>query len=101
MNHTETHALFGHEMAAHGQELADVMRERKRQLNKFGPQNRAPFEWFLILAEEVGEVAKECVEMQFNDASHPHSNPEAYYKELTEAVAVGLAAMQNFNQRKV
>ncbi|MDO7849918.1 hypothetical protein Q5H92_26400 [Hymenobacter sp. M29] len=85
---------------AHARELSDVFSERARQLRKFGPQNRPPFEWFLILSEEVGEVAKECVEIQFDDAAHPHADPERYYKELTEVAAVALAAMQNFNQRR-
>jgi NTP pyrophosphatase (non-canonical NTP hydrolase) len=85
---------------AHSRELDDVFTERHRQLRKFGPQNRPPFEWFLILSEELGEVAKECVEMQFDDAKHPYADPERYYKELTEVAAVALAAMQNFNQRR-
>lgn len=86
--------------AAHHRELKDVFKERLRQLEKFGPQNRPPYQWFLILSEEVGEVAKECVEMEFDDAAHPHAYPERYYKELTEVAAVALAAMQNFNQRR-
>lgn len=93
-------AAYNAEQVGHAKEIFDVLKERARQDAKFGPQDRPPFEWFLILSEEVGEVAKECVEMQFNDASHPNSNPEAYYKELTETVAVGLAAMRNFNARK-
>jgi hypothetical protein len=94
--------LQGHytQLTQHIQEVYDVMKERTRQLEKFGPQDRPPFEWFLILSEEIGEVAKECVEIQFDDAKHPHADPERYYKELTESVAVGLAAMQNYNQRK-
>ncbi|TGD83400.1 hypothetical protein EU557_03425 [Hymenobacter wooponensis] len=83
----------------HADVIKDVLTERVRQHNKFGYQNRPPFEWFLILSEEVGEVAKECVEMQFNDASHPHSNPAAYRKELVEVAAVALAALQNFDMR--
>ncbi len=85
---------------AHLRELSDVFNERARQLRKFGPQNRPPYQWFLILSEEVGEVAKECVEIEFDNAAHPHADPERYYKELTEVAAVALAAMQNFNQRR-
>ncbi|MFD2787964.1 nucleoside triphosphate pyrophosphohydrolase family protein [Hymenobacter rubripertinctus] len=88
------------EIMDHHQEIHDVMGERLRQLEKFGPQNRPPSQWFLILAEEFGEVAKECVEMEFNDANHPHADPDRYYKELVETVAVGLAALQNYNQRR-
>ncbi|MGY2133633.1 hypothetical protein ACW9KT_15495 [Hymenobacter sp. HD11105] len=83
----------------HAPIIKDILIERVRQLNKFGPQNRPPFEWFLILSEEVGEVAKECVEMQFDDANHPRANPQAYRKELVEVAAVALAALQNFDQR--
>ncbi|MGI4875257.1 MAG: hypothetical protein ACRYFX_29220 [Janthinobacterium lividum] len=96
-----TPALADAELAnAHSRELGDVFKERARQLRKFGPQNRTPQQWFLILSEEVGEVAKECVELEFDDTNHPHANPDNYYKELTEVAAVALAAMQNYNQRR-
>ncbi|GAA4353778.1 hypothetical protein GCM10023185_14690 [Hymenobacter saemangeumensis] len=95
-----THEQYNGLLIGHIDEVKDAFRERQRQLDKFGPQNRTPTEWFLILSEEVGEAAKECVEMQFDDANHPHADPDRYYKELTEVVAVGLAAMQNYNQRK-
>jgi hypothetical protein len=79
----------------HQQELIDVLQERTRQLDKFGPQDRPPIEWHAIMAEEMGEMAKEVVEHTLANKSD-----EDYYKELKEAVAVGLAAMQNYNQRK-
>lgn len=91
---------IGKAIFAHADEIKDVLKERQRQLDKFGPQDRPPFEWFLILSEEVGEVAKECVEIQFDDAKHPHADPERYYKEMVEVAAVALAALQNYNQRK-
>lgn len=98
---TMTHAQYDALLISHITEIKDVMRERQRQKDKFGPQNRPPFEWFLILSEEIGEMAKELVELQFKDATTPADFwEERYYKELTESVAVGLAAMQNYNQRK-
>ena len=89
------------QVAGHSLEIYQVLQERQRQLEKFGPQNRPPFEWFLILSEEVGEVAKECVELQFKDATTPADFwEERYYKEMVEVAAVALAAIQNYNQRK-
>jgi NTP pyrophosphatase (non-canonical NTP hydrolase) len=83
----------------HVPQIADIMQERVRQDNKFGPQDRPPVEWFLILSEEVGEVAKECVEIQFNDEAHPYANLANYRKELVETAAVALAALLNFDMR--
>lgn len=88
------------QLLRHLPQIADSMKERARQDNKFGPQNRPPVEWFLILSEEVGEVAKECVEIQFNDEAHPFANLANYRKELVEVVAVGLAALLNFDMRE-
>lgn len=87
------------QLLRHLPQIADAMQERVRQDAKFGPQDRPPVEWFLILSEEVGEVAKECVEIQFNDAAHPYANLANYRKELVETVAVGLAALLNFDTR--
>lgn len=42
--------------------LAEVHRERASQNTKWGEQNHDPLFYFAILAEEVGEVAKEVVE---------------------------------------
>ena len=95
------HLFEGEDLnALHAEIMDQIMTERVRQLNKFGWQNRPPFEWFLILSEEVGEVAKECVEIQFDDEKHPKANPEAYRKELIEVAAVAIAALLNFDQRK-
>lgn len=86
---------LGLQIMAHHQEIYDVMEERLRQNAKFGPQNHPPMGWHAIMAEEMGEVAKEVVELSFSGKA-----ADDYYKELKEAVAVGLAAMQNYNQRK-
>lgn len=37
----------------------EVMDERLRQEDKWGPQHHTPAEWLAILAEEVGEAANE------------------------------------------
>lgn len=39
--------------------LQQVEYERERQEDKWGPQHHTPEEWLAILAEEVGEAARE------------------------------------------
>jgi len=45
--------------------LAEVMEERYRQEQKWGPQNRTPEKWMVILGEEFGEVCKDVLEENF------------------------------------
>lgn len=40
--------------------LCDVAEERHRQDKKWGPQHHGPAAWLAILAEEVGEAAREA-----------------------------------------
>lgn len=39
--------------------ISDIINERIRQDEKWGPQHHTPGEWLAILMEEVGEVAEE------------------------------------------
>ena len=41
--------------------LEEIDDERARQHGKWGEQNHADIEWFAILAEEFGEVARSIV----------------------------------------
>ena len=50
-------------MANEDQIIRDIVSERVRQDMKFGLCNHAHAYWLAILTEEVGEVAKEIVEM--------------------------------------
>ncbi|GGG33268.1 hypothetical protein [Hymenobacter glacieicola] len=80
---------------AHKEIIQEVLLERVRQDNKFGPQNRPPFEWKIILDEEVGEVSHEVCEVYFRGEEFS----DKYRKELVEVAAVALAALQNYDQR--
>lgn len=73
----------------HAHILIDVLNERNRQDNKFGPQrHQHPFLWNTILTEEVGEVAKASLEAEYSNA--PISD---YRQELVEVAAVAIAAI--------
>ena len=56
----------------------EVAKERERQLAKWGVQFHTPEKWFLILSEEVGEVAKAILEGKGEDS----------IAELVQVVAV-------------
>ncbi|SHJ75316.1 hypothetical protein SAMN02745146_0074 [Hymenobacter daecheongensis DSM 21074] len=88
---TETGMELAHRAVMH-----DVWLERVRQIEKFGWQNRPPFEWKIILDEEVGEVSHEVCEVYFQGGEFS----EKYRKEMVEVAAVALAAIQNYDYRK-
>jgi NTP pyrophosphatase (non-canonical NTP hydrolase) len=44
-----------------------VMLENLRQREKWGVQERTPFEWLAYLTEEVGELAKAISEKNYRD----------------------------------
>lgn len=86
------HELF----SEHSEILFDVLNERQRQNNKFGPQrNQHPFLWNTILQEEVGEAAKESLDMFFSD--NPEDALLKYRKELIEVAAVAIATIQDLD----
>jgi len=44
-----------------------VFEENIKQLNKWGIQNRSPFEWLTYLAEEVGELAEAIQNSEYHN----------------------------------
>lgn len=74
--------------------LKEVFEERKRQFAKFGYQNCTPLEWFAILSEEVGEVAKEVVDFHMAGLNLTPEGSKDYRKELLQVAAVALQAIQ-------
>ena len=77
-----------------------VQAERKRQLKKFGTQEHDLPTWNAILAEEVGEVSKEIVEIALSekdwDKSELFTPSYAYLKkELIEVMAVACAILEH------
>lgn len=69
------------------QEIFDLIRaERQRQNEKWGPQNHYKQWWFVILSEEIGEVAK---------AIYEHDEDE-YELELIQSASVLVAMLEDF-----
>lgn len=71
--------------------LGAVCYERNRQDEKWGVQNHDPFLWLGILMEEVGEVARDLIEM---DAFNRPEQFEKYRSELIQVAAVAVAAVE-------
>lgn len=92
----QNHQLF----SEHSKILFDVLKERQRQNDKFGPQrNQHPFLWNTILQEEVGEAAKESLDMYFS--KKPNEALQKYRKELIEVAAVAIATIQDIDENGI
>jgi NTP pyrophosphatase (non-canonical NTP hydrolase) len=68
-----------------------VIRERDRQNAKWGRRDHDPLFWLAILTEELGEVAKEVVEMNGGD---PLAGLARLRNELVQLAAVAVAAVE-------
>lgn len=64
--------------------LEEVRRERKRQDDKWGEQNHPAEWWFVILSEELGEVARALFEADLDQ----------YRKEAVQVAAVAVAMVE-------
>ena len=64
--------------------LQEVYDERARQLAKWGEQRHDPAWWLVILAEEMGEVARAIFE----------GDTRGYREELIQVAAVAVAAAE-------
>jgi len=65
-----------------------VRQELQRQESKWGKQNHSQAEWFVILGEEVGEVARAIFE----------KDGDNYSDELVQVAAVCMAALENYDR---
>ena len=83
--------------------LLELIDERNRQNKKFGTQNHSPIEWIAILTEEVGEAAKEALELHFKsgggnaqpDSTDWHSEKTKLYRaEMVQVAAVALSMIE-------
>lgn len=71
-----------------------VYKELQRQELKWGKQDHSEPDWYVILGEEVGEVARaifECHGKQLN---------ENYREELIQVAAVCMAALENYDRNQ-
>lgn len=67
------------DMTTQEEVLNDIVLERKRQFEKWGNQKHTKPGWFLILSEEVGDVAKSILDGE---------GDERMYEELIQVAAV-------------
>ena len=78
-------------------QMNDTFTEIERQDAKFGKgRDNHPLVWLSILTEEVGEMAKEINESDFQT----RNLSENYRKEWVQIVAVGLQAILHFDRFK-
>lgn len=87
--------------------MAEIREERRRQDAKWGEQNHSPIEWSAILTEEVGEVAKEALELHFAQLQNTDKSEDwyaeklaAYRKEVIQVAAVALAMAESLERNK-
>lgn len=73
-------------------QIAKILRERRRQDDKWGAdRNLFNESWLTILSEEVGEAAKAILETDFENLD----------KEVMQVAAVALAWLENLERRKM
>ena len=72
--------------------LGEVAAERGRQDARWGPQNHHPLYWLGILAEEVGEFAKDTIE---------RGRLESARGELIQVAAVAVAAIESLDRNEL
>lgn len=65
-----------------------IFHELQRQEIKWGKQNHSQADWFVILGEEVGEVARAIYEKKTDN----------YREELIQVAAVCMAALENYDR---
>ena len=75
--------------------LSEVEDERVRQNEKWGLQNHNPVEWIAILTEEVGEAAKEAVDMHLENINRV----KQYRKEVIQAAAVAVQMVESLDRQ--
>ena len=64
-----------------------IHRENHAQLDKWGVQEHTPMEWYVILAEETGELAKAILADYYD---YDHATPQEVVKEAVQAATLAL-----------
>ena len=96
LDHPFLHGLYDE----HSQIISDVLNERQRQNKKFGAnRTQHPFLWNTILQEEVGEAAKDSLDMYFSEK--PEEALKRYRKELIEVASVAIATIQDLDNNGI
>lgn len=71
-----------------------VIAERKRQDEKWGTQNHLPMVWSVILTEECGEFAQQCLNFRFGGLKGHQKVMTNLRKEAIQCAAVALAIIE-------
>ena len=80
--------------------LDEIAAERTRQDRLWGELNHDPQDYFAILSEEIGEVAKEVVEWRFNTERKKREDRLVSMRyELIQAAAVAVAMIEAIDRR--
>jgi hypothetical protein len=76
--------------------IGDIIRERSRQDEKWGQQNHSLAWWYIILAEEFGELAQTLLETHFDNgpAERRKGGLDNIKKELVHTAAVAAAMLE-------
>lgn len=76
----------------------EIIGERRRQEQLWGPQNHSPANWLMILGEEVGEANKAALEHHFN---YKGASLQAYRAELVQVAAVAVAMIESLDRNEL
>lgn len=68
-----------------------IVEEHWRQIDKWGVQDRTPFEWLAFITEEVGEMSEAISKWWFEGAS-----PEEVIKEAIQTATLTLKVAEMF-----
>lgn len=71
-----------------------IKKENLRQIEKWGVQDRDPFEWLAYITEEVGELSKAISEWNYRMAS-----PIGVIKEAIQVTTLSLKIAEMFLNR--
>ena len=82
--------------------IKSVVAERQHQDVRWGEQNHHPVYWMGILMEELGEAAKEAIELdlQKTDTAR-HEAVHRLRAELVQLAAVAVAAVEYLDRKEV
>lgn len=79
--------------------FAQIKKERKRQLEKWGEQEHTDFEWLSIASEEFGETVKELNDTHLTFEGGTKGAFEARYRmqeEIIQTAAVLVAWLEQY-----
>ena len=75
--------------------INDIIAERRRQDEKFGPQDHDPITWAVILAEEVGEFSQAALQLKFGG-----DKAAGLREEAVQCAAVALAIIECIDRQR-